>query len=266
MINVTIDETIYSTDEICEKIQLEKANPQMIAWYVGESGITKNGAQFYQDSIFNKFKNIHTPHKFHLYDLVAWQGLRTKQASIAAKSKMAQHIDSLQHSNYSSIYSADFLKDIMEEEDENVIKHIQEIILKNPHLYIHSTGRRETGIKLKDVLPARSLEPIHDLDTAHTYAALQYLEGIYLTKKLALSSPEECEQNIIFFLPNDEYKYYVSEQIENDMNILLNGKIPSDKTINATFNCFKYGNSIHERPYILRDKKATKQDLSDLFA
>ena len=51
-----------------------------------------------------------------------------------------------------------------------------------------------------------------------------------------------------------------------NMNILLNGKIPSEKTINATFNCFKFGNSVHERPYILRDKKATKQDLSNLFS
>jgi hypothetical protein len=265
MVQINIDETIYSTEEICNKVQLERRNPQMIAWYVGESGITKNGAQFYQDSIFNKFKSVQSPHKFYLYDLVAWQGLRNKTCSVQAKSKIAEHINTLNNPHYCSIHSSDFLQDIMNETDEATIKYIQDHILRNPHLYIHSVDRRITGIKLKEVLPARALEPIHDLDTAHTYSALQYLEGIFLTKKVANLTPEEREQDIVFFLPNDEYKYYVSEQMEGDLNNLLKGKIPADKLINATFYCFKFGSSIQERPYILRDKKATKQDVNNLF-
>lgn len=264
VIKVSIDETIYSPEEISDKIVKEKNNPQMIAWYIGESGITKGGAQFYQDEIFNRFKSVKTPHKFHLYDLVAWQGLRNKTSSIASKSKMAEHIDSLNNPHFSSIHSADFLKDIMQEDNESVITYTRDTILRNPHLFIHSAERKETGIKLKEVLPAKSLEPIHHLDTAHTYAALQYLEGIFLTKQIALKDAGN-KHNIIFFLPNDEYKYYVSEQIEADMNALVKDKIPADSHIDATFNCFKFGRSIAERPYILHDKKATKQDLSALF-
>ncbi|MGZ6251147.1 MAG: hypothetical protein ACXWL2_03905 [Candidatus Chromulinivorax sp.] len=265
VIKVTIDETNYTTDEICTKIQLEKENPKMITWYVGESGITQTGAQFYQDSVFNKFKTVTTPHKFYLYDLVAWQGLRNRQSSIAGKSKIAEHINTLNNPHYSSIHSSEFLQDILQENDEDIIKYTQDTILRNPHLYIHSAGRRETGIKLKEVLPARALEPIHELDTTHTYAALQYLEGIFLTKKIAQHPSSAPKENVIFFLPNDEYKYYVSEQIEADMNNMLQSKIPTDKDIDVTFNCFKFGSSIQERPYILRDKKATKQNITDLL-
>lgn len=264
MITVTVDDTIYSPQEVTCKILLEKPNPQMIAWYIGESGLTKDGAHFYQECIFDKFKEVQQPHRFHLYDLVAWQGLRNKKASIQSKSKMAQHIDSLKNPHYSSIYSADFLKDILSEQDEAVVRYIKDVVLRNPHLYLHSMERKETGIKLKEVLPAQALEPIHDLDTAHAYSVLQYLEGIFLTKQVVLASQEK-NINIVFFLPNDEYKYYVTKQIEQDMKTLLAGKIPADTTINATFNCFRFGQSIADRPYILRGKKATKKDLDDLF-
>lgn len=265
MVEVNIDETLYLPHDICEKIKSEKINPQIVAWYIGESGITKSGASFYKENIFDKFKTVEQPHKFHLYDLVAWQGLRNRQSSTMSKSKIAEHINKLQLSNHKSVHSSDFLQDIMSEEDENVIRHTRENILRNPQLYINSSGRRETGIKLREVLPARSLEPIHDLDTAHTYAALQYLEGIFLTKQIGLSQSEEKHQNVVFLLPNDEFKYYVSDQIEADMNILITNKIPADKRINVTFNSFRFGDSIQDRPYILRDKKLTKKDLDDLF-
>lgn len=249
-INVEVHENIQDPSEL-NNIIIEKTEyPHIIVWYGGESGVNKEGAQFYKDHIFSEFNKQDKPFKFYLYDLIAWGGLRNLRASVKTKDKLAENIKT---SRYSFIHSADFFNDLIQEKNPEIIQYYNETILKNPVLSYPSTGRKPNHIMVKDVLSAESLKTIHDIDTAYAYSPLQYLEGIYLAKTIINSS--NTKQNIIFMLPNDEYKYYTSPSLQEDLNKIIK------RDSNIIFVNFKYGDEIYKRPYISKAKKVNKLEI-----
>ena len=71
-------------------------------------------------------------------------------------------------------------------------------------------------------------------------------------------------QMIVWYI-NDEAKYYVASELNEDINTILGSQIAPDKTVNVSVVCFKFGDDVHLRPYILRGKKATPTEIEQLL-
>lgn len=218
----------------------------------------EEGAKFYRDEIFNHYSSG----KFHLYDLAAWEGLRKFKSKITAENKITPEINRLALKKYSAIASAAFLDDLAEEKNPKVISYYNNVILKNPALMVHSATRRKNNVLIKEKLPGESVKEIHDLDTASAYSALQYLEGIYLIKKI-IQDRHGKDTNIVFLLPNDEYKYYTTPELEKDVNTILGFTMSHIPEVRVLFKSFKFGDDIHLRPYIMKGAKVTTETIKN---
>lgn len=258
--SLSLDTTIHESTVAMAKMN-ELENPQMILWYAGESSLVEEGATFYKNEILS---HLNRPGKFHLYDLASWEGLRKKKAKITTETKMSQRINTLKLSHIVAIHSADFLKDLATENNPEVIAYYNDIIFKDPLLFTNSIDRKINGILVQDKMPVSALKAIHGMDTAQTYSALQYLEGIYLVKRIVQASQGE-ENNIVFLLPNDEYKYYVTPNLSRDMNAVLSNSGILNKKINIFFKSFQFGKSIKDRPYIMKGKKVNEKTIDDFL-
>jgi hypothetical protein len=88
------------------------------------------------------------------------------------------------------------------------------------------------------------------------YSALQYLEGCYLVDEVvrdALQNNDLPEISIVFALPNDEWKYYQSDDngFATDLTPILQQSFGSSldgKVIRVYFWTFRY-NQGRGRPY-----------------
>lgn len=180
-ISVSIDAKTRSPEEL--STTLSSKDRAVVVWYIGEAGITQDGASFYRDSIFGPSRTAHGSEspEFHLYDLAAWQALRNKNCSIDQTSKVASTVNKSDRAGYRAILSSDFFNYLKQVKNEEEVQHIHRI-LQNSDLHTPSLGRNPNNRTIGEVLPFESLAPIHTMDTAHAYSALQYLEGIYLVK------------------------------------------------------------------------------------
>lgn len=257
-IRVTVNEEIHTPEMAMNSVNALE-NPHVVLWYSGESGLTAEGAQFYNTEILSR---LTTPGKFLLYDLAAWESLRKKKVATDVKSRTAQTIERSAHDRITPIHSADFFSYLKKEDRAPVIQHINQVILKKHELYTNSESRKTNGILIKEKLPHATLSAIQDLDTAHAYSALQYLEGLFLINQIISSAPSAS--NVVFLLPNDEYKYYTAPDLAQDIKTVLQTD-SLQHSVNVQFMCFKFGSSISERPYILRGKKVTTQNVLDFI-
>lgn len=252
-VKLCFDEVIYQPNEAVQKSFANDGNT--IVWYTGESGITEKGAQFYNENIFNKFSDIGIQNTIYLYDLGAWKALRNSKASLVKISPYVKAINKLNLSKYIAVGSEDFFVSLINEKNMASLSYIHEVILKRDFIYNSSISRKPNNIKIKDVLnEAKVLAPLMDMDTSFAYSPLQYLEGIFLIKKiaqLALSSKSyKSPLAITFLLANDEMKYYKDSEksFAEDVGVLL----MQDKElvrkglseIIIKFVFFKYGETV----------------------
>lgn len=144
------------------------------------------------------------------------------------------------------------------------------MVLKRGFIYDKSKTFFKNGFKIQDAFNSKcpALEPIHKLDCTHSYSALQYIEGLYLVEKLVQEAVNAGtrEVNLIFALPDDEWKYYFdnSNSFLQDVKNLLGSKLGdkiADKKINIEFCTFTYGD---KRPYNDGVQEIEKIELSDL--
>lgn len=256
LLTTMLDKNLLMPGEIDRSIT--KPDSVVINWYIGESGITEEGARFYKKNIFEPILNDNSDVKFHLYDLTAWQALRNKKCSFDTQSKIVGAIAALRNANFKGVPSSDFFKDLASRKDIETLNAYHDI-LNNQELHKPSLSRKPNGITVGQVLPYEVLKPIHHMDTAHAYSALQYLEGIYLVKNALVNHKAK---NVTLLLPNDEYKYYVTPRFINDVfNTLYTTGTLNDVRINV--KGFAFGNKTTDRPYILRDKKIAPTQIKD---
>ena len=158
--------------------------------------------------------------------------------------------------------SSDFFDWLINERSQKVITYFRERILQ-PGNFFYKVSEKysDSGIKVRQVCggilqKCPVLESDYEKDTSKEYGPIQYLEGLYLTWRLVeLRIKDSDEINIIFDLPNNEWKYYQDpeESFANDVEFFLREKFGGKlkgKKINVYFYTYKFGkNQDVDRPY-----------------
>ncbi|MFH1831863.1 MAG: hypothetical protein ABH827_03595 [bacterium] len=263
---------------LCDQIQkLKKSDPQIIIWYSGQEGLSQRCSDFYKENLFKPIQKNYKQDQFCIYpyDLSAWKGLSKTNISLT-KTYCNRESDI----NITPVFSCDFFK-YLEKAQDTELETLQEI-LKQEFIWQKSTKSPKNTITLRDLqepYSPKSLQDLQDIDTAKIYSALQYLEGLWLTKTIlkknlnfadrSQESDDTPEINIIFLLPNDELEYYQSK-LENtisfkyDLNKLISSDTElknQDFNLTISFQNFSYAyrytkstttnNPFSLRPYVL---------------
>src|SRR5690606_13569894 len=96
-------------------------------------------------------------------------------------------------------------------------------------------------------------DAIKGLDLKRAYACMQYVEGYYLVRRLALQALKEGKTsvNAAFVLPGGEGKYYrgCSEDLPRWLKLDL-GEEVTGLDIRVSFLFFKYLSGGETRPYL----------------
>lgn len=133
---------------------------------------------------------------------------------------------------------------------------------KTESSHSNSLGRKLNGVTLNDLVSSDSWlsDEILEMDTTLSYSALQYLEVYWIIRSILKQKPANQDIiKIIFFLPNDEDKYYRTEgnvDFENKIQEFLRADFPDRKmTVNIHFWQFSYSDKLSHRPYNQHFKK-----------
>ena len=233
-------------EELWERIKSYES-PKVIFWYIGSHGLKSEGVQYHRKDLSVCTQN---GAECILFDLTAWGALTDKKCRLNGSNQNVDRINSFGIQQIKAISSNHFFAWMETHRDP----YFSEVILNRSFVYEKSTHFRPNGIKLGELLENKLFQPLLEKDTAQCYSMLQYLEAIYLVEKLVV----EGGSNIIFALPNDEWKYYfdTNRSFETDIKHHLQ-EIGVERPIRIEFCTFLYGDDLTKRPY-LEGKKVIK--------
>lgn len=269
VITVEFDNQRQKATDACSKIMEKYQNPHIISWFVGYYGLPVSAAQFYKSEILQPLRLGKDHIKCSLIDLSAWRILvEHEQKNPKFSDLFIKHCSSDQiNGKNDSIFrvaSASKYFEFLFNPDEQSAHHIDFIlthrsrnfILGQSLAYLQKKKERNIPSKLsfKELGAPQSphLKSIEDIDTDGIFSALQYMEGLYMVKNIVESGNNT--RDIIFLLPNEEYKYYYDSH--NAFQEDLNAIVKTNSDISVHFVRFDYGKMKTDSPCkILKDGK-----------
>jgi hypothetical protein len=245
-----------SRQELIQAIaQVQK--PQVIFWYIGEYGLREQGVNYYKKDL-KKILETDNQSTCVLYDLTAWAALKDKTKSLYDSNSNMERISQFGISGLKTLKSNDFFEWLEKENNPKTVSYFQDVVLKRPFIFKASQGFPNTNIKIGEVFKKGCpiLTPHFERDCGKSYSALQYLEGYYLISQLVEEGISQglSEINLIFALPNDEWKYYEDKDnsLMQDVSSLTKEKL-CEKTknlkVNILFYTFNFTQDSRSRPY-----------------
>lgn len=258
-ITVRLNVKPISTKEVVANITSLQDEAEVICWYEGIFGLPKKGAQFMSEEIISPLLEKKRNIKLVLYSLLGWNFCKYKTIDIMPYSTLLGEKINLTTSGAALfLYSFDFFRFCL----QNKIKFFDEKLLAKKYLIDLSAGRNLSGVTVRQLFENKNslVESLYDMDLAHAYSLLQYVEGYYLIRESVrrqLTANRE-RINIVFALPNNEGMYY--KDLPQDIEILLRtdlGALITTANIQIDFHFFNYGNSESARPYVDRSRCAS---------
>lgn len=257
-ISVRFRPMIDSSEQLAEEIK-GLTNPQVITWFLGRKGLRKDWFLYCRDNLINTVRKVAKSSTFFLYNLGKWSNL--KSTSIDKKtptgSKVVKRINSLSCSDIICLDSALYFRFLKECNSLEMVKYANDDMWNRKFIWMKSASFTASGVSIEDSLgKSPLLQAIGNKDVNNAYSGLQYMEGYFLVQEILRRniSTESDELDLVFLLPNDEYRYYydesrsfekdVCEMLMKQEDILLNSKI------SITFIPFQWGKSLNERPYL----------------
>lgn len=288
--------------DIIEKLSFystEIVDLKVILWYFGPNGLKVEGVQFYNANLFQKIKTLES--QFFLYDLTAWsdfKNLNQKGRLFEKESSIAKNI--VGEKRYQVLFSSGFFKWVRDFEQPSWNYLVKEVFprktLRQKSLENQIVNDLSLEKTLKELNVLKKSEGSDEfaeflsLKAPLTYSVFQYLEGIYLVKRI-LEKTSEKKVKILFLLPNDEVEYYrfndreIEEKkfvptfydrfsiprvpysdFEDDLDQLIPPSL-KDRFYEITvyFQAFQYQNSLKDRPYlngnqVIRSKSIKSMD------
>jgi hypothetical protein len=244
-----------SREELWERID-SYYNPKVIFWYIGPYGLKARGVEYYREDLKQCVAN---GGECVLYDLTAWAGLSNRNCSLSAVSQSVEKINSFAIENIRALASSEFFHWLSVQTDP----HLTDPVLKRDFVWTNSKDFRPNKVATQEIFNQKIVDPLLEKDTAHCYSAFQYLEGLFLVEKLV----KEGASNIVFALPNDEWKYYEDKlgSFEKDLAHRLGRLGIKDRMIRIEFCTFLYGDDLQKRPYLGEGKGLRLNQRSDLI-
>lgn len=258
-ITVSFDKTYLNRKDLIKEIGQIK-NPQIFLWYFGPDGLREQGVNYYKKDL-KGILSLKNGSQCLLYDLAAWSALFGTDSKVVKFNPNVDVINGFDVTGIRCIKSCNFFDWVQKEDNPDIISFVRDTILKRKFIFAKSESYPETGIKIGDVFPStcQMLENILECDTGKSYSALQYIEGCYLIIKTIENYVKDKfeEINMVFALPNDEFKYYQNQEDKKDNSLVQDvqhlaklkfGEVLSGKRINIMFFTFRFmgeGN----RPY-----------------
>lgn len=234
-------------------------SPHLVLWYIGPEGLKKEGVKFYKDNILNPVLSQNENARFCLVDLTAWGAFKKENRSINLSSSCSSVIDDFPGGRISCIKSSQLLNKIQCPEDEEIANHFR-LALRRDFLQNLSKKFPHIGVQLGNIFSESNsiAKEWGFLDVAKAYSMIQYLEGCFLVDEIVskAAAVHECSEiEIVFILPNDEYKYYQDESnfFQRDIEFLISRRCRhvdiSQFNISVHFYSFQYGSDQKMRPY-----------------
>lgn len=207
------------------------ANPQMIVWYSGEDGLTKRCFDFYQSQLINKLYSGENKNKdwcLYLYDLWAWRGLKCSLDVLLDQKQGMRWLDEhsevipsgtffaslLHNDSFMAAFFKKIMDDTLKEGPRAFIFDKSKTYPDNHQSFIGLFKGYNQGSSCSLLAHPAFLYPKTGTggfkDTAKSYSALQYLEGLWLAIQMIQQNVNNGIRNIqlFFILPTGETDYY----------------------------------------------------------
>ncbi len=251
-----------STEMLVENL-LSYGERNIILWFVGSYGLKKTCVDFYREEIIQPLLMKETEKTiFWLTDLTAWFGIKSANGSISKSSVIADKIESLQSNYFKVIKSSEILRSIYEFPEKPIATNLRSSVCSILEVN-HNKNATETGISIGSIFPGDSsiLSFFQDHDSGLFYSALQYIEGCFIVKKILKhllesdKSQLSKKKHIQFVLPEDEYKYYSTQNgsFQKDLSSIVNfiaKRLGIDSLLlDIQFLSFPYDKNLSKRPY-----------------
>lgn len=267
-----------TTGDLLEHLSLSD-NRNVILWYIGCYGLKKSCVDFYRSKIIHPFLKQNQLIKFWLVDLTAWFGVNDSRGSITKDSVISCQIESMKSQYFEVIRSSSIFEKMINFSCDLIVKNF--VNSMNSILELVSSKRNlKAGVSVESVFPGNShlFRHFKTQDLGMLYSSLQYVEGFFIIQlileKLSNFNKEIFSKKtyIQFLLPEDEYKYYLNENVcfEKDLQLMVCYvceilKIKSI-TLVVEFLSFPYDRNRSKRPYngIKGDKTLKSIDLISL--
>lgn len=252
---VNIPSKPQCVNEVVESISAMSGRVDLYTWYEGPALITKLGAQFLKENLFEPLYARKKDVKIWAYSLEAWNFLMSADAmnETTLKGELINKINKL---FVECIYSSAFFKFCTQfNADDPLYQLVNRELPKKQWLVNLSAKRKPREIIVRDLLGDRPslVDCIKTWDVAQSYSLLQYLEGYYLIREAIVRGIDEGRKRIqvAFVLPNDEAKYY--RDLPENLDRMLQaefGDALKEVTLNVDFRFYKYGSQKSSRPYL----------------
>lgn len=252
---VDIKSDPLSLDEVVNSLVSIEGELDVYTWYEGPTIITKLGAQFLKEKLFEPLYNRKTNAKLLLYSLEAWNFQRNVNAMYETTPKGIR-INSINKAFIECIYASSFFKFCTQyNQESSLYRLVNKELLRKQWLVELSANRNTRGITVEELFEQQPtlVDCIKEWDVSQSYSILQYLEGYYLVKEALVRGLEKEKQKIqvAFVLPNDEAKYY--QDLPDDIEKLLKAEF-SEKLngleLNIYFRFYRYGPTVNSRIYL----------------
>lgn len=254
-VSVDIIPNALTPEEVVESVASLEGDLDVYTWYEGPSLITKLGANFLKEKLFEPLYKRKSDAKLWLYSLEAWNFKKNVNAMNETTPKGVR-INSINKVFMESIYSSSFFKFCTQYNQETPLyRLVNDELPKKQWLVDLSANRNPRGKTVKELFDQQStlVDCIKEWDVSKSYSILQYLEGYYLIRNTLIKGLEQKKQKIqvAFALPNDEAKYYqdLPEDIEKMLRAEFGEKL-NGVEVNVYFRFYEYGPSKSSRPYL----------------
>lgn len=254
-VTVDIQSKVLTPEEVVDSVASIEGGPDVYTWYEGPAVITKLGAKFLKEKLFEPLFKRESSAKLWLYSLEAWNFQR-KVNEMNETTPKGVRINRINKVFVECIYASSFFKFCTQYNQETPLYRLVNEELSKKEWLKELSANRKPRLKTVEYLFDKQpnlVECIKEWDVCKSYSILQYLEGYYLIREALIRGLEQGKQKIpvAFVLPNDEAKYYkdLPEDLEKMLKAEFGEKLNGIE-LNVYFKFYEYGSSKSSRPYL----------------
>lgn len=257
---------IVSPEEVVERVS--SIDGQAYVYCLFESAVQKlpvEGARFMEVNIFRPLYERKKDVKVFLYSLAGWHFKKGETVDdMPASTPIGDALSRISGTFFEVVYASSFFQFCKHtSKNEALYQFLKEKLKKKEWLFELSADQWKKRFTIRDLFVSTSFfDCIEDLDVARAYSVMQYVEGYFWIRQAVERGLSEglAKINVVFVLPNDEYKFYrdFPEDIEPMLQVDFGDSLAGVE-VSIQINCFRYGDSLTSRPYLGRDTVEPEQ-------
>lgn len=227
-------------------------------WYEGRGDLPRSGANFMTKSIFAPLFKQKQDVQFCLCSFKGWNFTRNL-THMDVLTPLGRAVQQIRSNSLRWIDSSSFFRYCLK--DSGSLHRFMSMELAQKQKTV--VNDRKSEMKIRELFEQRSslFDCIADQDVGSAYPLMRYVEGYYLVQESVAKGIDAGQQKIeiAFVLPNDECKYYrdFPEDLEKILRLDF-GRALEGREIHITFQFFRYGKFVEERPYNIGSKSKAR--------